>query len=441
MTTKTTQETDYTIPAVATPALERGPVWLRERRKLSLDTFNSTPIPRRGLHLWRYTDPEKFLIAADRMDTAFVEHFDEAEQVEKKHFDEGSLAALAIDYGGRRMDVMISDTTASKGVVIKPLSDAVESHHDLVEEHLYGLVSSRIGKFEAMNSAMWNDGLFVHVPANTTIERPIHLIREAGRAGSATFPRLLVVVGDNAEVTLIDEYAGGAAQTADGFAYSNGAIELFGGQDSRVRYVSLQRQGHGTISYLTHRARIGKGASMMTIPFAFGASISKQNFGVQLDGTGANSKMVGLLFGAGRQHFDNHTVHHHSVGQTFSDIDFKVVVRDKSRSAYTGLIKIDQNAKTCEAYQENRNLLLNRGTKAETIPELEILNEDVSCSHGATVGPIDEMQIFYLTSRGIAHDEAVRIVVSGFVQSSIKMAPPDLQERLSDVIAERLKDL
>lgn len=439
MATKTT--TDNPIRELNSPALERGPLWIRDLRKASLEAFNTTPVPPRGLHLWRYTDPEKFLLKNDVIDTAFGEHFDQAEEVELKHFEDGTLAGLVIDTGGRQIDVRLSGDLAQMGVVVMPLSDAIESHRELVEKHLYQTVNNTTGKFEAMNGALWNDGIFVYIPDNKTVERPIHLLREAGRANSAAFPRLLVVVGQNAEVTLVDEYAGGAPSTEDGFAYCNAVVELIGGQDSRTRYISLQRQGHGTISYLTHRARIAKGATMLTVPFAFGGSISKQNFGVNLNGEGANSKMVGLLFGTGRQHFDNHTIHHHSVGQTFSDIDFKVVLRDKARSAYTGLIRIDHSAKTCEAYQENRNLLLNRGTKAETIPELEILNEDVSCSHGATVGPLDEMEVFYLMARGIAREEAVRMIVSGYVRSTITMAPEDLQERLSAVIADRLGDL
>ncbi|MDX9857407.1 MAG: Fe-S cluster assembly protein SufD [candidate division Zixibacteria bacterium] len=441
MASNITQETRYTIPEIASPALERGPLWIRDIRRASLEAFNSTPVPRRGLALWRYTDPETFLIRSDVMDTAFGDHFDEAESIETKHFEDGTLDGLVIDHGGRRIDVRLSGHSARNGIVIMALSDAIETHRELVERHLYQAVNSRTGKFEAMNGALWNDGVFVFIPDNKTVERPIHLIREAGRAGSASFPRLLVVVGANAEVTLVDEYAGGERTSEHGLAYTNGAVEIFGGPDSRTRYISLQRQAEGTISYLTHRARIGTGASMLTVPFAFGASISKQNFGVDLNGEGATSKMVGLVFGNGRQHFDNHTLHHHTVGQTFSDIDFKVVLRGKSRSAYTGLIRIDHHAKSCEAYQENRNLLLNRGTKAETIPELEILNEDVSCSHGATVGPIDDMQVFYLMARGIHYQEAVRMVVSGFVRSSITAAPADLQERLSSVISERLGDL
>jgi len=151
--------------------------------------------------------------------------------------------------------------------------------------------------------------------------------------------------------------------------------------------------------------------------------------------------MYGLLFGSGRQHFDNHTLHHHASGQTMSNIDFKVVLRDKALSAYTGLIRIDEGAPVCEAYQENRNLLLNPGTKAETIPELEILNEEVSCSHGATLGPVSPTEIFYLTSRGIPESEAIRMIVSGYVASTLQLVPADLRERIEDFVNTRLEDI
>lgn len=436
----TETQSTYTIPDIRAE-LERGPQWLRDRRRHARDRFNATPVPPRGLHLWRYTDPSRFLVDLEASDSAFDAQLDAVEKLERKHFEDGSLAALAIDYGARNIEIHLSEPLRKLGVVVSTLSDAAKSHGDLLQKYLYQLVNSETGKFEAMNGALWNDGLFVYVPANKTVEKPIHLLREAGLAGSSTFSRLLIVLGQNAEATFVDEYAGGGASETDGLAYSNGAVELFGEQDSRTRYILVQRQQRGTVSYLTHRARIEKGATMMTIPLSFGGLVSKQNFGVILNGEGAHSRMFGLLFGAGRQQFDNHTLHEHAAGNTNSDIDFKVVLRDQARSAYTGLISIDHHAKTCEAYQENRNLLLNKGTRAETIPELEILNEDVSCSHGATVGPIDQMQLFYLRSRGIAREQAIRMIVSGFVASTIAMAPADLQDRITTVINDRLEDL
>jgi len=431
----------YLIDELA-PALERGPRWLREKRQISRKAFNGLPLPRRGLHLWRYTDPEKFLIRHGRViDTPLADYYDAVEKIALSHLKQGHLSGLVTDLGGIEIKVYGTEELDEKGVVVSTLSEAVDKHQELVEKHLYQLVNDQTGKFEAMNGALFNDGIFIYVPDNVTVEKPLHLLRETGRENSAHFPRLLVVVGKNAELTVIDEYGGGSADIDGGVSNTNSAVEIFGLEESRVRYVSLQRQMAAAHSYLMHRARIERGATMLTVPLAFGASISKQNFGVILNGDGAESKMYGLLFGSEYQHFDNHTLHHHAASRTVSNIDFKVVLRDRALSAYTGLIRIDRESKTCEAYQENRNLLLNRGTKAETIPELEILNEDVKCSHGATIGPIDPLSVFYLTSRGIDRDDAVRMIVSGFVVSTLKQIPEDLQERISNFVAQRLENI
>ncbi|MEW5994386.1 MAG: Fe-S cluster assembly protein SufD, partial [Candidatus Zixiibacteriota bacterium] len=424
------------------PALQRGPQWLREQRQRSRRAFNETLLPRRGLHLWRYTDPAKFLIQHDgHRDAAFPEGYDAVEAVELSHLEQGHLAGLATDYGGRDIRIHGAEQLAEKGILLTTLSDAIDKHRDLVEKHLYQLVNSSTGKFEAMNGALFNDGVFIHVPDGVAVEQPMHLLRESGSENSVYFPRLLVIVGKNAELTLIDEYGGGSGDIDSGVSHSNGAVEIFGLDNSRVRYVSLQRQAPASRFYLTHRARIGQGATMLTISLAFGGSISKQNFGVTLNGEGAQSNMWGLLFGSEYQHFDNHTLHHHAVGRTLSNIDFKVVLRDMALSAYTGLIRIEKGAKTCEAYQENRNLLLNKGARAETIPELEILNEDVKCSHGATIGPLDPLQVFYLNTRGIQREEAVRMIVSGFIESTLTRIPEDLKERISEFVTRRLENI
>lgn len=431
---------DYTI-ANGLPELERGPVWLKEKRKDEAESFNASPLPRRGLHLWRYTDPGKFMFESDIGTVQVGESFAAVEDLEKKHLADGHLTGLVVDFAGREITTYGFDEAAKTGLVVCSLSRALESHADLVQQHLYSLINSKTGKFESMNGALWNDGVFIYVPDGVVVEKPIHLLREAGTTGSSQYPRLLVVAGTHAQLTLIDEYGGGSNELSDGPSYSNGAVEIVGGDESHIRYVSLQRQGGGMHSYLTHRAKIGRSATMLTIPLAFGGVLSKQNFGVQLAGEGAESNMYGLLFGSRRQHFDNHTLHHHAVGHTRSDIDVKVVLRDRAVSAYTGLIRIEEHAQTCEAYQENRNLLLTKGTRAETIPELEILNEEVSCSHGATVGPIDPHQLFYLKSRGIEKEKAVRMIVSGFVESTLAIVPDDLRRRISQFVETRLEDI
>ena len=436
------KETDstYTLPDLA-PELLNEPDWLSQQRLSQRETFNSLPLPRRGLQLWRYTDPSRFMVGATSHTISTNGKFERAKDIEMKNLTEGRLAGLITEIAGHEIAVHGLEEAARKGLLAMSLSDAVKSHPALIEPHLYSLVNAQTGKFEAMNGALWQDGIFLHVPDGVVIDKPIHLLRQIGGPGSAAYPRLLVVIGKNAEITLIDEYGGGPSDDSSGFAYANGVVEIAADQDSRAQYVSLQRLAAGARFYQTHRARIGRGAQMLTVPLAFGGSLSKQNFGVILNGPGAESRMHGLLFGSGRQHLDNHTLHHHASGQTRSNINFKVVLRDRALSAYTGLIRIEKSARGCEAYQENRNLLLSEGARAETIPELEILNEDVSCSHGATIGPIDPQLVFYLNSRGIPEREAVRMVVSGFVADTFKQVPENVREQVAAFVDERLESL
>ena len=431
--------TEYTI-AELPKGLTDGPQWLSDKRHQQRLSFNDNPFPHRGLHLWRYTDPTKFL--PNSASTAPVTASPALAQVESDLFaqlEQKHLSAVVIELSGQAVNIRTSDELTGAGVVILPLDRAAQSHASLVESHLYQLINSESGKFEALNGALWQGGIFVYVPDNKTVAMPIHLVRDGGPTASQVFPRLLIVAGQNADVTIIDEYTGGPADSSSGTATSHSAVELFAGSDSRIRYLCLQRQSGGMNSYLTYRARIDNDAQIVTIPLALGANLSKQNFGVILNGKGSDSRMFGLAFGSQHQQFDNHTLHHHAAGPTTSNIDFKVVLADKATSAYTGLIRIDDSAKGCQAYQENRNLLLNPGTRAESIPELEILNEDVSCSHGATVGPIDPMQVFYLQCRGIDYDTAERLIVAGFLEKTLRIVPGDLRERVSALIQTRLE--
>lgn len=415
--------------------LDHEPEWMKVRRQKALETFNNLPLPQQRLHLWRYTDPGKFNTNPDNFRSRPLGE-DSAPDNIMRRLKSKHLDAAALDLSGRR--IRTENEQSKDGLVIMPLSQAFAEYGDIIEKYMYRLISKDNGKFEAFNSALWQDGVFVYLPDGKVIEKPVHIFHEVADLTGLQFFRSLVVVGKNAELTLIDEYYGGSQDNSQK-NHAFGAVEIFGHQYSRIRYINLQRQSPATISYLTHRAHIERGASMLTIPLGFGGALSKQNFGVTLNGPGAGSKIYGLLFGSKKQHFDNHTLHHHAAGQTTSDIDFKVVLRDKSLSAYTGLIRIEKEAANCEAYQENRNLLLTEGARVETIPELEILNEDVMCSHGATVGPIDPEMVFYLTSRGMPEREAINTIVTGFVSSTLKMVPADIRGGIRSVVTNRLE--
>lgn len=411
------------------------PEWLYNLRKDGWVSYHGMPLPDPVAHLWRYTDPVNFMIdnPADMM-KVLPALSDITER-------EGSLMKPEYSaYGYNRSDFMtfalLDRSLADSGVVFEDLYSAITRYEDLVRGRFGHLVNADFGKFEAMNFALWNTGLFLYVPDNTIIEKPVRLQRHP--SSPKTFLRLLAVIGKNSEVTIIDDYSGECRKED---ATLNSVVEIFAGESSRIHYAAIQRLAENCVSHITQRSRAGRDARIDSIFGAFGGNISKVNAGTILDGRGAQSNIHGVVFGNNHQHFDYHTMHHHRDDESHSDIDFKVLLKDKSTSAYTGLIRIDEDALNCEAYQMNRNLLLNRGPKAESIPELEILCDQVRCSHGATMGPIDPEMIFYLKSRGLSHNEAVRTVVSGFIEPTLNRLPADSAEIIRNLMMTKLKGL
>nr|MBN2276161.1 Fe-S cluster assembly protein SufD [candidate division Zixibacteria bacterium] len=413
-------------------ASDKESKWLYNKRKNDWAAYLESNLPDRVVHLWKYTDPAQFLL--DNQHKISTNH---SVQSNLSGLDKDLLKAEFAGYGYNRPDLMtiamLNPELNETGIIFKDLNTAVFENENLVGNHLGHLIGSDFGKFEAMNSALWNSGLFLYIPDNTIIEKPIQLHRHP--VGAATFLRLLVIVGKNAEVTLIDDYHG---QITEGEGLLNSAVEIFAGAASRVRYANLQRLPHNCRAYITYRSRVDHGANIFSALGALGGSVSKVNTGTVLNGRGSESRIAGIVFGGKDQHFDYHTLHEHRADESFSNIDFRVILKDKAVSAYTGLIKIDEQARNCEAYQINRNLLLNPGTKAESIPELEILNDQVRCTHGATMGPIDPEMLFYLRSRGISNQEAVKTVVSGFVEPMINELPESLRETLRNMVVGKL---
>lgn len=439
-TTITKNENDCLIPDNLTQ-LSMGPEWLKEIRNKAKESYNNNPLPPRGLALWRYTDPVDFVINYDNI-SKHVETKDHDDNIklQQSKLKQEQISALVIDNSSLEINISTSDTLKKSNVIISSLSLALNQHEDIVKKYLSTIVNQETGKFEALNTALWNDGIFIYVPDNSTVNQPIHLVHLSEKSISTFFSRVLIVTGKNSEVTIIDEYVGGS-ESSGNLSQTNCVVEIFNGDDSKCQYIPLQHQSTESNIVLTHRAVIERNSTMLTIPLIFGGNVSKHNFGIHLAGQGAKSNIHGMLFGTGHQHFDNHTLHHHQVSNTNSDIDFKVIVRDKALSAYTGLIRIEKKAPMCEAYQVNRNLMLNRGTRAETIPELEILNEEVICSHGATIGPIDPEMIYYLSCRGIDKKQATKMIVSGFVSTTLKEIPENLKDRIMDIVDNQLEGI
>jgi Fe-S cluster assembly protein SufD len=323
----------------------------------------------------------------------------------------------------------LNEPAAAAGILLQPLAEA-----DAAWSTLGRAVPAQHGFFEALNAAAWSSGLWVKIPRRTTLASPLRILVPA--TGGAILPRLLVVVEEGAKATVVEEHCGGGQE-----ASVVGVSELHLAAGARLQYTLLQNWDTSVRGHLTVRAVLARDADFFAAQASFGGAATKVDLGAVLTGPGARSEVAGVVLGQGRQHFDHHTAHVHQAPHTWSNLDFKVALAGRARSAYTGLIRIDTSAPHSEAYQENRNLMLSDRCRADTIPELEILTDEVGCSHGATVAPVDPGHLFYLQSRGISASQALRLVVSGFLETTLRRLPAGLRQELEPLVASRLARL
>ena len=374
-------------------------------------------LPNRANHLWRYTNPARFLPDGDPTAQA------PADVAPTWRLDE-SLSVAALLAGGALRVVETGADAHNAGVVVEDL------HRAAAGGLLGTVVPAAHGFLEAINTAAWRGGVLVHVPAGVSLEQPIRLRLVAG---GMSLPRVFVLAGEDSSFEIIEGHVGG-----DGATRVIGVTEIVVGAHADVRYGLVQRWETGVTGHLTARATVGAGARFQMSLASFGGTEFKADVGAVLAGVGAEVETFGVAMGGDSQHFDHHTEHIHEAGKTRSNLDFKVALTGSARSAYTGMIRIAPGAAGAEAYQENRNLLLSGQARAESIPELEILTDDVRCSHGATVSPIDPEQLFYLESRGLAPMQAARVIVYGFLDQTLGRLPQTTRERIQALVAARL---
>jgi Fe-S cluster assembly protein SufD len=305
----------------------------------------------------------------------------------------------------------IDISQAPDGVTFEPLPEDFDK--------LYSLVGWD-EKFAAHNAAMWKNGLLVVVPKDVQLEKPLY-VRVA--VTGQTFWRLVIVAEEGSRASLIEEYASPAPDTV---AYSNAVTELFVGQGAKLEYVSLQNLSTETWHFATHHARVERDGELDWVAGGFGSKKGKVRIQNDLNGPGATSRVTGAYFADGNQHLDYDTFQEHIAPNCESDFAFKGALRDNATAVWRGMIRVEPDAQKTNAYQECRNLMLSKSAHAVPIPGLEILANDVRCTHGATVSRVDLEQLFYLMSRGLSRTEAERLIVRGFFQDvldRIELAP------------------
>jgi Fe-S cluster assembly protein SufD len=291
-------------------------------------------------------------------------------------------------------------------------------------------------KFTALHAAFWSGGTFIYVPKNVEVELPVQGVLYADAPGLGVFGHTLIVADENARVTYIEEASSPSGEQA-GFA--SGVAELFLARGAQVRYVAMQEFSPQTTSFSAQRAIAHADSNLNWLVVSVGGRFTKSNVEAHLREPGASAEMLGLFFGNEDQFIDHHTSQEHIAPNTTSDLLYKGVLGDRARSVFSGMIRVHPHAQKTDAYQTNRNLLLSDEARADSIPNLEIGANDVRCSHGATVAPIDEDEVFYLQSRGMARPEATKIIVDGFFEPILVRIPLEsIQERLRDFIDRKM---
>jgi len=358
-------------------------------RSDALAAYEALPIPDTTEEHWRFTNLSDFDPANFAQGTV--------------PGNESVTALLDLDVAGYATVTAdgIDVSKAPDGVTFEPLGED--------EERLYSLVGWD-EKFAAHNAAMWKHGLVVKVHKGVQLEKPLYVrIAVTGQ----TFWRLVVVAEEGARASLIEEYL---SPTDDTAAYSNAVTELFVDQNAKLEYVSLQNLSRETWHFASHHARVERDAELDWVAGGFGSKKGKTRIQNDLNGPGATSRVTGAYFADGTQHLDYDTFQEHIAPNCESDFAFKGALRDHATAVWRGMIRVEPNAQKTNAYQECRNLMLSPTTHAVPIPGLEIMANDVRCTHGATVGRVDREQLFYLMARGLTRQEAERLIVRGFFQ-------------------------
>jgi Fe-S cluster assembly protein SufD len=413
-----------------------GPGWLVERRLRAVDRLADLQWPSASEEIWRYSRIDEFDL--DRYRPVSLAEIGEpgvegAPGGGPWAAEVGKVGGLLVVRDGRVVHHVLDPALVAAGVRVCGLATC--DRDDEALRHLGSCTSESEDAFTVLHDAFLPGGALVSVPAGVVVPDPIVVLHWSEGDGEASFPHTLVVAGDNSEVTVLERT--GSPHTSHLVV---GAVELIVGAAARVAYLSVQQHGAQTWSIATQRARVGADGSLRSAAIALGGDYARLRSESTLAGRGAESNLLAVYFGDYTQMLDFRTLQDHAAPNTHSNLLFKGAVEDEARSVYSGMIRIREDAAKAEAYQTNRNLVLTEGAGAESIPNLEILNNDVKCSHASAVGSIDPDQLYYLESRGVPPEEAERLIVLGFFDDVLDRLPlQSLTASLRSAIVEKIE--
>jgi Fe-S cluster assembly protein SufD len=382
--------------------LATEPAWLSERRQRGASLVETLPLPDQKAKGWEFTDLSRLEI------DAFVP------------------TAPAVEL------------SAAENATVISLNEALSSHEELLRERLGSLVASE-DPFVARNEAAWSDGVLVHVPRGVKLSEPIRIEVPVDAGGTAVSWRTLVVLEEGAEAEVWEHWSSPNDEIE---AMLNSVVELSVGQAATLRYVNTQDISEAAWIFATQRAQVERDGRLDWAALGFGSTNGKVRMETKLAGPGSEARVTGGYAGGPGQHLDYDTTQEHAAPNTDSDLAFRGVLAAGSTAVWRGMIKVDPGAQQTDAFQESRNLLLSPEAHADAIPGLEILADDVRCTHAAAIAQIDKEQLFYLTSRGLDAAAAKTLIIEGFLESLVeRLAEGPVRDEISAALERRLAEI
>ena len=425
---------DFTFTQADVPAL--GDSNLASYRAQAWEAFKRLSLPKTTEEPWRRTDLRNLPVDSFKLpQNGDAKGLPEvpAELLKPLVADQHG-GQIVLTPGGATID--LDESIAKQGVIFTDLKTAQEKHPETMARILGDVVKPEEGKFAALAGALSQNGVVLYVPRNVQVEQPLHSILW-GPGAFAHVSHLLVLVDEGASVTYVHESASPTENGVD--TMHAGIVEIKVEQGANLKFVELQSWGKHVWNFSHERARVERDAQLDWIFGAIGSRLTKNFTEIDLAGQGSTGKMSGFYFTDGTQHLDHDTQQNHFAPNTVSDLLFKGALKGKSRSVWQGMIYVAPGAQKTDGYQTNRNLILDERARADSIPGLEILADDVRCSHGATIGKLEEEPLFYLKSRGIPQEEAERLVMEGFFDPIMQRIPFEgVRERFQIAILDKM---
>ncbi len=410
--------------------------WVKRLRESAFDSFEQHGFPTTDEEEWKYTN----LAPLSKMvfERQAVQNVSEDFQLEQFTYEETRRSQLVFVNGVYRAEMSALDALP-EGIVVLDLAYALrdERYSEVVRKHLARGADYNVNGLTALNTAFLSSGVFVLVPQGVRVEMPVHLLflSDSRALRPVSFPRVLFVAERESEATLIESYA----SVDDGAYWTNAVVEVVLEDNARLEHYKVQRESAQAFHIATTTAAVGRSSVFETTTITLGAQMSRHNIAVRLDNEGASCRVDGLYIVGAGQHTDTHSLIDHLQPHCTSRQLYKGILDGKSRAVFNGKVFVHEGAQQTDAQQTNRNLLLSKEARVDTKPQLEIFADDVKCAHGATVGQLEEEELFYLISRGLHPELAQNLLTYGFAEEVIdKIKIESIKAQLDETVLNRL---